>query len=91
MLNFYKMGKNENGQQQLRLTITLSEFTGRKLICWAKARGKTKTAYAASLVEEGIEQNIGKIEALMEDIARYEGISLEELETKWLKDEGFKG
>ncbi|MBP0021359.1 MAG: hypothetical protein J7647_27865 [Cyanobacteria bacterium SBLK] len=80
------MKKRSEGQ---RITVTLSEMATRKLICWAKAHDKTKTAYAAAIIESRIEANIDLVDRLMSDIADSEGISVKELEERWLIEEGF--
>lgn len=72
-----------------KFTIQLSEFEMRKLICWAKAHGKAKATYAAQIVGARVESNIGTIAEMMGDIAKYQGISIEELEQQWLTEEGF--
>ena len=73
----------------VRLTITLSDFATRKLIAWSKAHDKTKTAYAAFIVETAIENNLSLIDSLVRDIAEHEGIEPKDLEQRWLKDEKY--
>jgi hypothetical protein len=72
-----------------RITITLSVYEARKLICWAKIHGKPKATYAAQIIGARIESNLQTIHAQMQDIAKHEGISVEELEQRWLKEENF--
>lgn len=73
----------------LRITISLSAYEARKLIAWAKIHGRPKATYAAQIIGSRIEANIETIKAQMEDIARYEGVSVEELERRWLDEEKF--
>lgn len=70
----------------LRLTISLSDFATRKLICWSKAHDKSKTGFAASIVETAIENNLELIDSLVREIAKYEGIEPQELEQSWLDE-----
>lgn len=72
-----------------KFTIQLSEFEMRKLICWSKAHGKPKATYAAQIVGSRVESNIAVIDQMMADIAKHEGISVEELEQRWLTEEKF--
>jgi hypothetical protein len=72
-----------------KFTIQLSEFEMRKLICWAKAHGKPKATYAGQIIGARIESNIGTIGEMMTDIAKHEGVSIEDLEQRWLIEEGF--
>jgi hypothetical protein len=72
-----------------RITITLSAYEARKLICWAKIHGKPKATYAAQIIGARIESNFESIRTQMQDIAAREGISVEELEQRWLKEEDF--
>lgn len=74
-----------------KFTVQLSEFEMRKLICWAKAHGRPRATYAAQIVGARIESNIGVIDQMMADIAKHEGISVEELEQRWLNEERFFG
>ena len=67
-----------------KVTITLSAFEMRKLWCWAKAHGKPAATYAAQIIGARIEANIGTIDQMMVDIAEFEGISKEQLESRWL-------
>ena len=73
----------------LRLTISLSDFATRKLIAWSKAHDKSKTGYAAFLVETAIENNLDLINSLVRDIAQQEGIEPSELEQRWLAEENY--
>ncbi len=72
-----------------KFTIQLSEFEMRKLICWSKAHGKAKATYAAQIVGARVESNIAVIDQMMADIAKHEGITIEDLEQRWLTEEGF--
>lgn len=70
-----------------RITISLSAFELRKLTCWAKIHGKPKATYAAQIIGARIEANLQTIREQMSDIAAFEGISIEDLERRWLKEE----
>lgn len=72
-----------------RMTISLSPFEMRKLILWSKAHGKPPATYAGQVIGARIEANVGTIDQMMADIAKYEGISPEELEKRWLDERGF--
>ena len=74
---------------QVRITITLSNYEARKLICWAKIHGKPKATYASQIIGSRLESNFDLIKKQMEDIAQREGISAQELETRWLAEENF--
>jgi hypothetical protein len=73
----------------LRITISLSAYEGRKLICWAKIHGKPKATYAAQIIGARIEANLDTIYDQMKDIAEHQGISVQELEQRWLREENF--
>ena len=75
--------------ESLRITISLSAYEARKLICWAKIHGKPKATYASQIIGARIEANLDTINAHMQDIARFEGISVEDLERRWLEEENF--
>jgi hypothetical protein len=70
-----------------RITITLSDFAFRKLACWAALHERPKTSYASQIIEARVEANIDVIEKLMTDEAKNQGITIEELEAKYLKSE----
>lgn len=72
-----------------RITITLSDYEMRRLICWAKIHGKPKATYAAQIIGARIESNFDAINAQMSNIAKFENISTEELEQRWLQEEKF--
>ena len=76
-------------REGLRLTITLSDFATRKLICWCRSHDKSKTGFAASLVETAIENNLELIDSLVRDIAEYEGTDPITLEKKWMSEENY--
>lgn len=72
-----------------RLTISLSDFATRKLIAWSRSHDKSKTGFAASIVETAIENNLDLINSLVRDIAEHEGIEPHVLEQKWLEQENY--
>lgn len=71
-------------QDPTRITISLSAFEMRKLTCWAKAHGKPTATYAGQVIGARVEANIATIDQMMADIAKFEGIEVEELEKQWL-------
>ena len=73
----------------LRLTISLSDFATRKLIAWSKVHDKSKTGFAASIVETAIENNLELINSLVRDIAEYENTDPITLEKRWLAEENY--
>jgi hypothetical protein len=75
--------------QGLRLTVSLSDFATRKLIAWSRVHDKSKTGFAASIIESAIESNLNLINSLVEDIAENEGISAKALEQRWLEEENY--
>lgn len=72
-----------------RMTISLSAFEMRKLICWSKTHGKPPATYAGQIIGARIEANIASIDQMMADIAKHEGISQDELERRWLDERRF--
>jgi predicted DNA-binding protein len=72
-----------------RITIKLSDYEMRRLICWAKIHGKPKATYAAQIIGSQIESNFDTINAQMANIAKFENISIGELEQHWLQEEKF--
>lgn len=73
----------EMADKKVRLTITLSDLAARKLAIWANAHEKTRTAWAAQIVESQIEISLELIEKLLVDCARARGVKPEELEKQW--------
>jgi hypothetical protein len=71
-------------EEPCRLTISLSLFEMRKLTCWAKAHGKPASTYAGQILGARIEANISTIDQMMIDIAKFQGIEVEQLEKQWL-------
>jgi hypothetical protein len=69
--------------EKLRLTISLSDFAARKLTAWARAHDKPRTTWASWLIESTIEENLSLIDRLIEDCAKAQGISVEELLKQW--------
>ncbi|NEO86457.1 MAG: hypothetical protein F6J87_19685 [Spirulina sp. SIO3F2] len=67
-----------------RLLITISDYDERMLTFWAKLHGKPKSTYAGHLVAGQIEAKAPAIRTEMEYVAKTEGISVEELESRWL-------
>ncbi|MBE9042698.1 hypothetical protein IQ235_18215 [Oscillatoriales cyanobacterium LEGE 11467] len=80
----------DDNDMPLRITITLSAYEGRKLICPSKIHGKPKATYAAQIIGSRIEANFEEINRQMADIAKREGITVAELEARWLAEENFE-
>lgn len=70
--------------QSNRVAITLSPYELRMLKLWAAIHGRPPSTYAAQLIGAKIESNADLIRREVADIARVEGISVEELEARWL-------
>lgn len=73
----------------LRLTISLSDFATRKLICWSKVHDKSKTGFAGFIVETAIENNLELIDSLVRSVAEHEGTDPKTIEQRWLADEKY--
>lgn len=71
-------------EEPCRVMITLSAFEMRKLTCWAKAHGKPVATYAGQIIGARIEANISTIDQMMRDIAKFEGMEVDQLERQWL-------
>lgn len=76
-----------NGQENIRLAIVLSPEEVRILTLWAKWHGKTKATYAGQILAARLEANMELVGKLVEEAARYRGMSREELEKEWLGEE----
>ncbi|NET09100.1 MAG: hypothetical protein F6K16_31230 [Symploca sp. SIO2B6] len=76
-------------ERPFRITIQLSDFEARKLISWSKIHGKPKATYAGQIIGSQIELNAQLIDYLIESQAKSEGITSEELEKRWLEEEGY--
>ena len=68
----------------IRFQIAQTEWNNRKLKLWAKLDGTTRASLASSIVLMEIGANWPDIDKELNAIATHEGISREELETKWL-------
>lgn len=72
----------------IRLYITLSPYDFNKLREWATIRGKPPATYAGQIISARIESNLEVIEKQKADLCRYEGISVEEFESRLLGSSG---
>jgi hypothetical protein len=72
-----------------RITIQLSEAEMRNLIFWARWHGKPKATYAGQVISARIEANIPVINGLLEDEAKAQGCTVDELKQRWLSEENF--
>jgi hypothetical protein len=70
----------------VRFTIGLPDWYHRKLVLWAKLKGTTRATLAANIVQNRIEANWPEIERELEAIAKYQGLTLDELIEQWLRD-----
>ena len=69
-----------------RFAVTSPDWYHRKLQLWAKLKGTNRATLAMNIVQARIDANWADIDKELDSIARYEGVSREELEAKWLKD-----
>jgi hypothetical protein len=72
-----------------RVTIQLSEAEMRNLIFWSRWHGKPKATYAGQIISARIEANVPTINGLIEDEAKAQGCTTEELKQRWLTEESF--
>jgi hypothetical protein len=73
----------------VRFGISLPEWYHRKLLLGAKLKGTNRATLGANIVQNKIEADWPDIQKELEAIAKYRGISVEELESQWLnEDEG---
>ena len=73
-------------KDNVRLNITISRYDFRKLRNWAKIHGRAPTTYGGQIISSRLESNTDTINRQMQEIAAYEGISVEELERRWDND-----
>ncbi|NER47583.1 MAG: hypothetical protein F6J92_12935 [Symploca sp. SIO1A3] len=66
-----------------RLNITISGFNLKKLTHWAKIHGKPPTTFAGQIISAQVEANLDLINKQMQELARLEGISAQDLEKRW--------
>jgi hypothetical protein len=67
-------------EDNVRFSITLSPYDFRKLKLWAKLRGRSPAAFAAQIIAARVEANFETINQQLAEYARYNNISVEELE-----------
>jgi hypothetical protein len=70
-----------------RLQIALSASLERRITLYSRAYEKPKATMVTHLLEEILEQKAEVIERLVEETARAERISAEELMKRWLSEE----
>lgn len=78
-------------ERSYRLNITLSAYEMRQLIKWAKAHGRSRTAFAGQIIGARIEANRDIINAQIADMAAFEGLPVEEFERRLLEEENYFG
>ncbi len=71
----------------VRFTISLPDWYYRKLLLWAKLKGTNRATLTANIVQARIEANWSEIERELEAIAKYQGMTLEQLIDSWLADD----
>lgn len=54
---------------------------------WGKIHGKPKATYASQIIGARLEANVEVIDRGMQDIAQQEGISVTQLEQRWVEEE----
>ena len=72
----------------VKVTVLLSRYASRRLIWWAKVHDKTKTTYAAQIIERVLEENQERIEELIRECAEQDNMSVAELKKQWLEEDG---
>lgn len=72
-----------------RITIQLSEAEMRNLSLWARWHGKPKATYAGQIIGSRIEANMSNINELLEDEAKIQGCTIDELKQRWLSEESY--
>ena len=73
--------------EMARFSISLPDWYHRKLKLWAALKGTNRATLAANIVQARIEANWETVEQEIEAIAKYRGITIEELEAEWLNDD----
>lgn len=68
----------------IRITISLSDFAFRKLSLWSALHDRPKASFASQIVEAEIEKSSQLVGELLLDEARSQGLTIEELEAKYL-------
>jgi hypothetical protein len=71
----------------VRFGVSLPDWYHRKLLLWAKLKGTNRATLGANIIQNRIEANWAEIQQEMTAIAKYRGITLEELEEEWLSSE----
>jgi hypothetical protein len=70
--------------QSNRIAITLSPYETKMLKLWAAIHGRPPSTYAAQIIGARIESNAELIRREIGEMARMEGVSVEEIEVKIL-------
>jgi hypothetical protein len=65
--------------ENVRVAITLSSYDYKRLKLWALVHGRSPATYAAQIVSARIEANFDTINKLLEDYARTQGKTLDEI------------
>lgn len=71
-------------KMSIRITITLSEFSFRKLALWSALHDRPKASFASQIVQAEIEKSSQLVGELLLDEAKHQGLTVEELEAKYL-------
>lgn len=67
--------------------VTLSEYELRMLTLWAKIHGKPKSTFAGQIIGSRLVANADLIRRELAEIAKTQGLTVEELEGVWLGDD----
>ncbi len=65
--------------ENIRVAITLSNYDYKRLKLWALIHGRSPATYAAQIVSTQIEANFDTINRQLEDYAKTQGRSLDEV------------
>jgi hypothetical protein len=70
---------NAMADENVRVAITLSKYAHRRLKLWSLIHGKAPAAYAAQIVSTQLEANFDTINRQIEDYAKSQGKSVDEI------------
>lgn len=71
----------------VKFGIQLPDWYERKLKLWAALKGTNRATLAANILQTVIESNWSEVEKEMQAIAKYQNMTVEELEREWLDEE----
>jgi len=73
--------------EMVRFMISMPDWYYRKLLLWAKLKGSNRATLSANIIQSRIEANWAEIERDLEAIAKYKGMTLDQLIDSWLAEE----